>query len=35
MSAIPDLLEMLSLHDSEARTQYDICRARLNALIDW
>lgn len=24
MSAIPDLLEMLSLHDSEARTQYDI-----------
>ena len=24
MSAMPDLLEMLSLHDSEARTQYDI-----------
>jgi len=24
MSAIPDLLEMLSLHDSGARTQYDI-----------
>lgn len=24
MSATPDLIEMLSLHDSEARTQYDI-----------
>lgn len=24
MSAIPDLIEMLSLHDSEARTHYDI-----------
>ncbi len=24
MSAMPDLIEMLSLHDSEARTQYDI-----------